>query len=270
LAAGLLCWAVGHPSRKIKLLPSSFRKLVLAGLSVAVLSACASSPKAEPSWENAAQGRQATPTVEAPTGEAAAPAPTTSPATSAPATAAVKPKAAQAVKVTYTFPVIGKSSYAHTHHDYQATDVMTACGHTFVAVTSGVVLTVSKKDTWSAKVNAGATRGGLSVSILGDDGVRYYGSHLSAVGTNINPGVRVKTGQTLGKTGDTGDASACHLHFGISPPCAKVGDWWNQRGTLYPWPYLDSWRAKGQKSAVAAVKAWQKKNGCPKKPTVDK
>lgn len=251
-------------------MPSSFRKIVLAGLSVAVLSACASSPKGDASWENAAQSGQATPTAQAPTAEAAAPSPATSPAASPSATAAVKPKAAAAVKVTYTFPVIGKSSYAHTHHDYPATDVMTACGHTFVAVTSGVVLAVSKKDTWSAKVNAGATRGGLSVSILGDDGVRYYGSHLSAVGKNINPGVRVKTGQALGKTGDTGDASACHLHFGISPPCAKVGDWWNQRGTLYPWPYLDSWRAKGQKSAVAAVKAWKKKNGCPTKPTVDK
>jgi murein DD-endopeptidase MepM/ murein hydrolase activator NlpD len=244
-------------------LPSSFRKLALAGLSVAALAACSSSPKTNASWESAAQGAQATPTVEAaPSTEAAAPSPTTSPVT--------KPKAAAAVKVSYTFPVVGKSSYAHTHHDYPATDVMTACGNKFVAVTGGVVLTVRTKDTWSPKVNAGATRGGLSVSILGDDGVRYYGSHLSVVDKGISPGVRVKTGQTLGRTGDTGDASACHLHFGISPPCAKVGDWWNQRGTLYPWPYLDSWRKKGQKSAVAAVQAWQKKNGCPKKPTVDK
>ncbi|WP_239118492.1 M23 family metallopeptidase [Paractinoplanes ferrugineus] len=165
--------------------------------------------------------------------------------------------------------MVGKSSYARTHHDYPASDVMTACGHRFVAVTGGVVLAVAKKDTWTAKKNDGATRGGLSVSILGDDGVRYYGSHLSAVADGIEPGVRVRTGQDLGTTGETGDASACHLHFGISPPCAKQGDWWNQRGTLYPWPYLDSWRKDGQKSPVAAVKAWQEKNGCPKKATVD-
>ena len=31
-----------------------------------------------------------------------------------------------------------------------------------------------------------------------------------------------------------------------------------------------SWRAGGQKSAVATVKAWQSKHGCPKAPTVDK
>jgi murein DD-endopeptidase MepM/ murein hydrolase activator NlpD len=99
--------------------------------------------------------------------------------------------------------------------------------------------------------------------------VRYYGSHLSAIDAAIKVGARVTTGQTLGKTGDTGDASACHLHFGISPPCAGQGDWWNQRGTVYPWPFLDSWKAGGQKSAVATVTAWHKKHGCPTKPTVD-
>ena len=87
----------------------------------------------------------------------------------------------------------------------------------------------------------------------------------------IHAGVRVKAGQQVGKVGKTGNSSGvCHLHYGISPPCAKTGDWWNQRGTLYPWPYLDSWKKGGQKSAVAAVKAWKAKHGCPKAPTVDK
>ena len=40
---------------------------------------------------------------------------------------------------------------------------------------------MSTKDVWDPKVNDGATRGGLSVTIFGDDGVRYYGSHLSAI-----------------------------------------------------------------------------------------
>jgi murein DD-endopeptidase MepM/ murein hydrolase activator NlpD len=121
-------------------------------------------------------------------------------------------------------------------------------------------------DRWTPSQNLGATRGGLSVSLLGDDGVRYYGSHLSVINADIYPGARVTTGQTLGKTGRTGDAGACHLHFGISPPCAKVGDWWIQRGTVYPWPYLDAWRKGEPKSAVAAVAAWHAKHGCPAKP----
>ncbi|WP_433296130.1 M23 family metallopeptidase [Actinoplanes sp. CA-030573] len=249
----------------------SIRKVVLAGLSVAVAAsaaACSGQPKEEPVWAGSVQGLEtpaATPAATGETPEATAPSPSAKPRVTP-----SKP-AATAVKVGYTFPVTGgKSSYAHTHHDYPATDLMTACGNSFVAVTSGVVLTTRKKDTWSPKVNAGETRGGLSVAILGDDGVRYYGSHLKAVAAGIDPGARVKKGQKLGTTGDTGDASACHLHFGISPPCYKTTDWWNQRGTLYPWPYLDSWRKGGQKSPVAAVKAWQQKNGCPKKPTVDK
>ena len=43
-----------------------------------------------------------------------------------------------------------------------------------------------------------------------------------------------------------------------------------RRGVLYPWPYLDSWKAGGNKSPVAAVKAWKAKHGCPTAPTVDK
>ena len=136
-------------------------------------------------------------------------------------------------------------------------------------MTGGTVINVVAKDTWTAKKNLGATRGGLAVAILGDDGVRYYGSHMSVIDPSIRIGVRVKTGDTLGKTGETGDASACHLHFGISPPCAKGSDWWNQRGTIWPWPYLDSWRKGGAKSPVAEIASWKAKNGCPTKPRTD-
>lgn len=168
--------------------------------------------------------------------------------------------------VTFDFPVIGHSSYAHVHHDYPATDIMTACGNRVVAVTGGTILAVTLVDRWQPSVNAGATRGGLSVSLLGDDGVRYYGSHLSTIDATIRPGARVRTGQPLGRIGETGDASACHLHFGISPPCRRVGDWWIQRGVIFPWPYLDAWRAGRNKSAAVAVAAWKRVHGCPAKP----
>ena len=207
---------------------------------------------------------------ETASGDAVSASPDSSPSSPAPSSAKPTSKPPTVKKrVTYAFPVIGKSSYARTHHDYQATDIITACGNKVVAATTGTILTATRKDTWKASVNAGATRGGLSVSLLGDDGVRYYGSHMSSIDAKIKPGARVATGQTLGKIGDTGDASACHLHFGVSPPCAQTGDWWNQRGTVWPWPYLDSWRAGKAKSAAAETKAWQKKNGCPTKPKAD-
>ena len=169
----------------------------------------------------------------------------------------------------FVFPVVGKVSYAHTHHDYPATDIIAACGDEVRAVTNGVILEVTRVDTWNPKVNAGATRGGLSVSIRGDDGIRYYGSHLEQINSNIKVGVRVKVGQALGKVGQTGDASVCHLHFGISPVCKGTGDWWIQRGVIWPWSYLDSWRAGGRKSPVAAVLAWHQRYGCPSHPLTD-
>jgi murein DD-endopeptidase MepM/ murein hydrolase activator NlpD len=79
----------------------------------------------------------------------------------------------------------------------------------------------------------------------------------------IRAGVRVRAGQPLGKVGRTGNSSGvCHLHFGISPPCAKVGDWKVRRGVVWPATYLTSWRAKGSKSPVATVAAWKKAHNC--------
>jgi murein DD-endopeptidase MepM/ murein hydrolase activator NlpD len=168
----------------------------------------------------------------------------------------------------YVFPVQGKNGYARAHHDYPASDIIAKCGVPVVAVTDGVVLEVSLVDTWDPKVNAGDTRGGLSVSILGDDGVRYYGSHFGEISPNINPGVRVKAGQKIGEIGKTGDArlSVCHLHFGISPLCMGAADWWIRRGEVWPWPYLDAWKKNQAKSPVAEIKKWQDDNGCPVAP----
>jgi peptidoglycan LD-endopeptidase LytH len=205
----------------------------------------------------------ATTTAKAATGSSASsPAASTSPS---PEPTSVAPTA----PTVHIFPVVGKYSYAHTHHDYPATDIITACGNKVVAPVNGTVLAVVREDTWTAKANLGATRGGLSVSILGDDGVRYYGSHLRKILDSIQPTVRVTAGDQLGEVGDTGDASACHLHFGISPPCQRTGDWWIQRGVVYPWPYLDSWRQGGNKSPVSEVATWSAKHGCPTKPLVD-
>ncbi len=191
-----------------------------------------------------------------------------SPAVASPS-ATTHPTVVPTAAIPHVFPVVGKASYAHSHHDYPATDIITACGNKVLAVVTGTVLAVVREDTWTAKANLGATRGGLSVSILGDDGVRYYGSHLRKILDGIQPGVRVTLGDQLGEVGDTGDASACHLHFGISPPCERTGDWWTQRGAVWPWSYLDSWRSGGNKSPVADVAAWQKSHGCPDKPLVD-
>ncbi|MEU4239018.1 M23 family metallopeptidase [Actinoplanes sp. NPDC026619] len=166
--------------------------------------------------------------------------------------------------VKYVFPVKASNvSFHTTHSKYPATDIFADCGETVVATTSGVVLEVSLKDVYVEGAADGPNNGGLSVSLLGDDGVRYYGSHLSKVLTNIRAGVRVTAGQQLGKVGHTGNASGvCHLHYGISPPCAKVGDWKVRRGVVWPHTFLTSWRKSGQKSPVATVQAWKTSHNC--------
>jgi murein DD-endopeptidase MepM/ murein hydrolase activator NlpD len=156
--------------------------------------------------------------------------------------------APQASAFHYVFPVRseGKISYGRFHHDYPATDMFCPIGSQFVAPTDGVVDYVSREDRWDPKVNDGATRGGLSVAIVGDDGVRYYGSHLSQVADRIEPGVRVTAGQLLGLTGRSGDARGTdpHLHFGISHPTAP-DDWAVRRGEIPPYNYLKAWE-KGE------------------------
>jgi peptidoglycan LD-endopeptidase LytH len=246
------------------------RNLVVLGVSSLALAACGG-PAAQSADAPSFVEPSATPTISTgvqPDAAAAAASPSASASAPVSASASASPKI-KTSKVTYAFPVIGNNSYGHTHHDYPASDIITKCGNKVVAATSGTIINVIRKDTWTAKLNAGATRGGLGVAILGDDGVRYYGSHMSVINASIRIGVRVKTGDSLGKTGDTGDASACHLHFGISPPCAKGSDWWNQRGVIWPWSYLDSWKKGGSKSPVAEIKSWKAKNGCPTKPRTD-
>lgn len=146
----------------------------------------------------------------------------------------------------YVFPVqpAANTRFRRYHHDYPATDIFAPAGSAFVAVTSGVVDFVSWVDLWDPAVDDPATRGGLSVALLGDDGVRYYGSHLAAIAPGLESGTRVVAGQYLGLVGDSGNArpGAAHLHFGISPPTTPE-DWAVRRGTLAPYPYLMAWLA---------------------------
>jgi peptidoglycan LD-endopeptidase LytH len=178
-------------------------------------------------------------------GSASAPTTTSAPATTSPSTSASVITTTTALAgPTYRFPVepVGAADYSAGHHDYPASDIFCPIGSSFVAVTDGVVDHVSRTDPWDPAVDDPPTRGGLSVAIVGDDGVRYYGSHLSSVAEGIEPGVRVRAGQLLGLTGQTGNAAdtAPHLHFGISHPTTP-DDWRVRRGEVDPYPYLRAW-----------------------------
>lgn len=54
---------------------------------------------------------------------------------------------------------------------------------------------------------------GKYIVILGNDGKQYYFAHLN--GFNVQPGQQVKTGQTIGLSGNSGKSSGAHLHYEI-------------------------------------------------------
>lgn len=174
---------------------------------------------------------------------------------------AVQPAAAAP---KYAFPIVDCTyTYSRYHHDYPATDILAKKGCKYVAVTSGVIDEIRKVDTYNYKKPTPITKGGIYVSFIGDDGVRYYGSHLKKVAEGIEIGVRVEVGTVLGNVGDTGDArgTAPHVHFGISWPTTKRDIWWVRRGEVFPWRYLDKWKVGNDRSPAAEIKALLAKKG---------
>ena len=129
----------------------------------------------------------------------------------------------------YVFPVQGCSvKFSQAHHDYAATDILANRGCQFVAPVAGVIDEISLVDKWSGKTNLGIDRGGLSISIIGNDGVRYYASHFSKIDTSVAfVGAKITAGQKLALIGNSGSArgTATHVHIGISWPTEKE-IWW--------------------------------------------
>lgn len=174
---------------------------------------------------------------------ASAPATTVAPVAST-VTSTSAPTTTTTLVLEHHFPIepVSVVDYGPGHHDYPATDMFCPPGSTFVAVTSGTVDFVSDTDLWDPATDDPVVRGGLSVAIVGDDGVRYYGSHLSSVAPGITAGVRVEAGDVLGATGNSGNARFTdpHLHFGVSHP-TTADDWAVRRGEVDTYPLLQAW-----------------------------
>ena len=158
----------------------------------------------------------------------------------------------------YVIPLVNARSggWGDTHSSYPATDLFeNGCGNGIVSPVNGTLLEVRRINSYDANVDNPATRGGRSISILGDDGVRYYLAHFELIDEALVVGARVSAGQYLGTIGTTGRSSACHLHFGVSPPCPDQ-EWSVRRGVVWPYRYLNDWREGGQLSPADEVAAW--------------
>lgn len=160
----------------------------------------------------------------------------------------------------YVIPVADAAgaAWGDTHSAYPATDIFdNGCGGAIVSPVNGVLLEVRRVNGYDPVVDDPAARGGRSVSILGDDGVRYYLAHFELIEDALDPGERVDAGDLLGTIGTTGRSSACHVHFGISPPCPDR-EYAVRRGVIWPDRYLDDWRKGGQASPVDEVAAFSR------------
>ncbi len=155
--------------------------------------------------------------------------------------------------VKYVFPFSHKPvDYNRYHPHYPATDVE-GCYARVLAPTAGEILQVRVKDKWIKEVDRPGTRGGLTITLIGDDSVRYFFSHLGRV--KVHAGQRVQPGDWIGVMGSSGNAqiTRCHTHFGISRICPRAETLLLQ-GEVWPWKYLDAWREGTQLSPKAETK----------------
>jgi murein DD-endopeptidase MepM/ murein hydrolase activator NlpD len=114
-------------------------------------------------------------------------------------------------------------------------------GSKVVAVTAGTVELVSAEDKYDASAPADETKGGIYVSIIGQDGWRYYYSQMSELGEGLEVGKEVFTGAILGNVGASGNGKGLgpHVYFAISSP--NPNDWATRRGTMAPFSLLNAW-----------------------------
>jgi murein DD-endopeptidase MepM/ murein hydrolase activator NlpD len=197
-----------------------------------------------------------TPSIDTTASTGAASTSTTSTSTTSTTTTTIDP-----LLVAHAYPVdpaVNTSWTPEGHSTYQATDIFasTDCGTALRSPVDGVVDEVLP-DVYDRAVDDPATRGGNAVSIIGDDGVRYYLAHFQLVDPAIAAGARVAAGQHLGEMGTTGRSGACHLHFGLSLPCPdNPGAWWVRRGVVWPDQYLTSWKDGGNLSPLPELQEW--------------
>ena len=137
----------------------------------------------------------------------------------------------------YAFPILGAHEFslsggrfgaARSGHTHQGQDVMADCGIPLVAARGGTV------QYSEYEANAGY------YVVIDGKGTPYdfMYAHL-AEPSPLQAGETVRTGQPIGIVGDTGDASACHLHFEIwGPP-----GWYEGGSPFDPLPYLEKWDA---------------------------
>jgi biotin carboxyl carrier protein len=176
-------------------------------------------------------------TVTAPPKPKPTPAPSTPPA-SAPPVAGV-PTPAQTAAAGAVFPVVGAHNFggpenrfgaAREGHVHQGQDVLTAEGTPVVAPIEGTISSTSYQ------------AGGAGYYAVEHTGVGFdfMFAHCQGGTLAVSTGQAVSAGEVLCHAGQTGDATAPHLHFEM-----WVGGWQAKGGEpIDPLPYLEAWEGE--------------------------
>ena len=108
-------------------------------------------------------------------------------------------------------------------------DLATFCGDRIVAAHDGVVLAASRHfddvigwlgslDRYYMRLDAKKLWLTLPIVVVIDDGNGYRSMYAHFEEVVVKPGQRVRAGEFLGYEGRTGNASGCHLHYGLFSP----------------------------------------------------
>lgn len=131
------------------------------------------------------------------------------------------------------FPVRGRYDYGTRTNRYgggrghEGQDVFSKCGNPIVAALAGEVTTAKWHDA-----------AGNYVVIKAEDGTSQAYMHLRERAI-VRRGDSVVAGQKIGRVGDTGRATGCHLHFEFW----TAPGWYEGGDPVDPLPYLKRWAA---------------------------
>jgi murein DD-endopeptidase MepM/ murein hydrolase activator NlpD len=137
---------------------------------------------------------------------------------------------------SHAFPIAGSFDWGgpdarfgaeRKGHRHQGQDLMAAEGTPVVAPRGGTIDAV--------EYQAGGAGNYVVLDASGED-YDYVFMHMRTGSIPVKEGQRVRTGQTIGEVGHTGDASGPHLHFEV-----WSGAWYTGGHPVDPLPFLRAW-----------------------------
>jgi murein DD-endopeptidase MepM/ murein hydrolase activator NlpD len=137
----------------------------------------------------------------------------------------------------YAFPILGPHDYggaagrfdaARAGHTHEGQDVMAKCGTPLIAARGGRVQ------------YSGYQAAAGNYLVIDGKGTGYDFAYMHLLEPSpLQEGATVRTGEPIGVVGQTGDATACHLHFEIW----TAPGWYEGGNPIDPLPFLQQWDA---------------------------